>query len=219
MRRRRVLRAVPAIGVNIQAPVAGLKSRRDMRLISLILIAAAVFLLFLANAARFLVIDQPRPSDVILVVAGETAYRPARALDLLRRGFGRRLILDVPANADLFGTSELDLAQRYVESLPEAGSIKICPIYGLSTKAEAHDAGRCLSNSAAENILLVTSDYHTRRALSIFKKELPKHDYSIAAAYDPQQFGVHWWRHREWAKTFLYESLRLGWWELIDRWH
>ncbi len=189
-----------------------------MRLISLILIAAAVSLLFLANAARFLVIDQPRPSDIILVIAGETASRPARALDLLRHRFGRRLILDVPANADLFGTSEIDLAQRYVKSLPEAGSITICPIYGLSTKAETQDAGRCL-DSAAQNILLVTSDYHTRRALSVFKKELPKHDYSIAAAYDPQQFGVQWWRHREWAKTFLYESIRLGWWESIDRWH
>ena len=35
---------------------------------------------------------------------------------------------------------------------------------------------------------------------------------------DPREFGVRWWRHREWAKTNFYEWLRLAWWELIDRW-
>jgi hypothetical protein len=62
------------------------------------------------------------------------------------------------------------------------------------------------------------SDYHTRRALRIFTKEAPNHSFSIAAAYDPREFGVQWWRHREWSKTNLYEWMRLTWWELIDRW-
>ena len=31
-------------------------------------------------------------------------------------------------------------------------------------------------------------------------------------------FGIQWWQHREWAKTNLYEWLRLAWWGLIDRW-
>ena len=174
--------------------------------------------LLLANSARFLVIDQPRPADVIVVLAGETDKRPARGLDLLRRKFAARMILDVPADAKLFQWTELDLAQLYVQALPEAASIAICPIYGLSTKAETQDVSRCLKDHPTHNVLIVTSDYHTRRALSTFTKEIPGYNYSIAAAYNPQQFGTQWWRHREWAKTALNEEVRLAWWEILDRW-
>ena len=75
-----------------------------------------------------------------------------------------------------------------------------------------------LKASAESVFCWVTSDFHTRRALSIFTSEVPSHTYSVAAAYDPREFGVQWWRRREWAKTNFYEWMRLGWWELIDRW-
>ncbi len=183
------------------------------------LAVVVLLVLLLANAARFLVIDQPRQADVIVVLAGETDNRPARGLDLLRQRPAARLILDVPADARLFEWSELDLARRYVETLPEASSINVCPIYGLSTKAEAQDVSRCLKAiPATQRVLLVTSDYHTRRTLSTFSKEVPAYSYSVTAAYNPQQFGTQWWRHREWAKTVLSEWARLVWWETIDRW-
>jgi uncharacterized SAM-binding protein YcdF (DUF218 family) len=75
-----------------------------------------------------------------------------------------------------------------------------------------------MKGSRARTVLLVTSDYHTRRALSIFGKSLPAYRYEIAAASDPRDFGAQWWRHREWAKTALDEWLKLIWWELVDRW-
>jgi uncharacterized SAM-binding protein YcdF (DUF218 family) len=182
------------------------------------LVAVALVLLALAESGRLLIIDSPRSSDVIVVLAGETDKRPARGLDLLRQGFAMQLILDVPADAKLFQWSEFELAQRYVQTLPEARAIRVCPIYGLSTKAEAQDVSRCLKDIPAKHVLLVTSDYHTRRALSTFRKEVPGYDYTIAAVYDPRQFGTQWWRHREWAKTFVYEWIRLAWWETVDRW-
>ena len=189
-----------------------------MRTFFLRLAVVILAILLLADAARFLVIDQPQQADVIVVLAGETDRRPARGLDLLRQKFAARLILDVPAEAKLFQWSELDLAQRYVQTLPEAASITVCPIYGLSTKAEAQDVSRCLEDHPAQHVLLVTSDYHTRRSLSTFKKEVPGYSYSVAAAYNQQQFGTQWWRHREWAKTALSEWARLAWWEIVDRW-
>jgi uncharacterized SAM-binding protein YcdF (DUF218 family) len=63
----------------------------------------------------------------------------------------------------------------------------LCAIHGLSTKAEALEASRCLDSIGGTRVCLVTSDYHTRRALSIFSKEAPNH-ISIAAAYDPREF-------------------------------
>ena len=68
------------------------------------------------------------------------------------------------------------------------------------------------------NVIVVTSDFHTRRALSVFTREIPAYKFSVAAAYNPSEFGVQWWRHRQWAKVNFDEWLRLLWWETIDRW-
>ena len=58
-----------------------------------------VFLVFVgliaglaAKAGSFLIVDEPRRSDMILVLAGETDRRPARALELLASGYGRRVV-------------------------------------------------------------------------------------------------------------------------------
>ncbi len=179
---------------------------------------AGGFLFLAAGSARWLVVNEPHPSDVIVVLAGETDLRPARGLELLDQGYGRRLVLDVPASARIYQWSQVDLAQKYAQGLPEAGAVTICPVQGLSTKAEAVEAGRCLAGLGRQKVLLVTSDFHTRRALSVFRTEVSQYEYSVAAAYDPREFGPQWWRHREWAKKNLDEWLRLAWWELVDRW-
>lgn len=170
-----------------------------------------------ATSGRFLVIDQPRKSDVMVVLAGETDRRPARGLELLDQGYAPRLMLNVPADAMIYQWNEVEIARKYVAGLPQASAIMICPIYGHSTRDESQDVARCLQDIGARKVLLVTSDYHTRRALSIFSRVMPA-DYSIAAAFDAKEFGVQWWRHRQWAKVNFDEWLKLIWWELVDRW-
>jgi uncharacterized SAM-binding protein YcdF (DUF218 family) len=189
-----------------------------MRKARISVVLAVLILAFLAASGRFLVVDQPRESDVILVLAGETDHRPARALELLNQGYAPRLILDVEAQSKMYQWSEADLAQKYAEGLGRAQSITICRVDGLSTKEEAVSAARCLRQVGGKNVLLVTSDYHTRRALSIFKREVPDRNFNVAAAFDAREFGVKWWQHREWAKVNFLEWLRLLWWELVDRW-
>jgi len=66
--------------------------------------------------------------------------------------------------------------------------------------------------------LLVTSDYHTRRALSTFRKKAPGIEWTVASLSDPTEFGVKWWQRREWAKTLVGEWERVVWWHLVDRW-
>jgi hypothetical protein len=173
-----------------------------------------------ANAGRFLVLDAPVRSDVILVLAGETEHRPERALELLDQGYGRRLVIDVPADAKTCGFTEVELARRYVQGLTQAASVEICPIAGLSTRDESHDAEPCLAGMGVgpKTILIVTSDFHTRRALSIFRHEIHGASFSTAAARDETQFGTRWWAHRQWAKTCVDEWLRLVWWNAVDRW-
>jgi hypothetical protein len=187
------------------------------------LVSLAVLVpLSLALAARsgnFLVIDAFQPSDVILVLAGETNHRPARALELLAQGYGRRMVLDVSARGKIYQLTELQLAEKYIRDLPQAAQIVICPIEGLSTKDESKDAEKCLAREGGGSVLIVTSDFHTRRAWSVFRREVPGHVYSVAAARDPEQFGAKWWTHRQWAKTLLDEWLRFIWWKVVDEWH
>jgi hypothetical protein len=185
----------------------------------LVVVVIVALILFGANAGKMLVIDSPQPSDLIVVLAGETDARPARALELLDQGYARRLLINVPADQRVFGFTAEQLAQQYERSRPESAQLSICPIEGLSTREEAHDVEKCLAREQGTRILLVTSDYHTHRALSIFRREISGKSFSIAAAYDSEQFGTRWWAHRQWAKTWLDEWLRWFWWVLVERWH
>jgi uncharacterized SAM-binding protein YcdF (DUF218 family) len=189
---------------------------RKLRVV--LIVAVSAFALFLATSGRFLVVNQLRHADVIVVLAGETDHRPSRGLELLSQGYASRMVLDVPAEARVYDSTMLQLAQKYVQSLPNGQSVVICPIGGLSTKTEAQEVAGCLQKTGAHSALLVTSDYHTRRALSIFKHELPGHPVYVAAAYNPRQFGEAWWKQRQWSKLNFDEWIRLVWWQAVDRW-
>jgi hypothetical protein len=186
-------------------------------IIAAILIAAGAVWLA-AQAGSFLVVEKPRKSDVILVLAGETDRRPKRALDLLAQGYGRRVLLDVPNQAKIYEFAQTELARKYIQDLPQPAAVSICPIDGLSTKEESKDAGKCLRREGAKTVLIVTSDFHTRRASDVFRRELPEFEFSVAGALQQEGFGTRWWTHRQWAKTFVDEWLRLLWWKAIDQW-
>jgi hypothetical protein len=171
----------------------------------------------LSQAARFLVIDNPEKADVIVTLAGETNVRPARALELLQKQMAPRMFIDAE-NQILYGKALPDIARQYISTLPNAANIGVCPINGLSTAGESEDVARCLQPLGVHRVLLVTSDFHTRRALEIFRKRLPQYQFSVAAAHDSRHFGFAWWTEREWAKTTFDEWVKLTWWELVDRW-
>jgi hypothetical protein len=190
------------------------KKRRVWMVATIILVCVV----FAANAGRMLVVDDPQPSDVILVLAGETDRRPARALQLLDQGYGRRVVIDVPGAVRIYSSTEIELAKKYVQGLRQAASVRICPIEGLSTRDESHDVEKCLAAEEGRRILIVTSEFHTRRALSIFRQELRGRSFSVAAAHDETQFGTRWWTHRQWAKTCLDEWMKALWWNGVERW-
>ncbi len=171
-----------------------------------------------SQAARILEVDDPQKCDAIVVLAGETNLRPARALELLRQGMARSMWIDVVARDRIFDRSLVEIAQKYTASLPEADRVKVCRVEGLSTFAEAEDVRRCLQPFPIHRVLLVTSAYHSRRALAIFRHRLPEYQFSVAAVHNPADYGMAWWTNREWAKTTLLEWVKLFWWEAVDRW-
>lgn len=188
------------------------------KILAVLILIAAMALLLVVTSGPFLVVNDPQHADVIVVLAGETDHRPRRGLELLGEGYAPRMLLDVPSVAKIYDTETLDMARAYINKLPQREAISICPLAGLSTKAEARDVSHCLEGMAVHRVLVVTSDYHTRRARSTFQHELHGPQVFAAAASDAQQFGTPWWKHRQWAKVNLDEWLRLVWWELVDRW-
>ncbi len=179
-------------------------------------------------AGFWLVVDAPQKADLIVVLAGETEQRPARGLQLVDQGYAPRLLLDVPAAAHIYHQEQMEIARQYLSNSPQAPKLAACPITGLSTRDEARDVSNCLASSRpgqtdlgqtkVKSILLVTSDFHTRRAVAIFRHEMPGVEFSVAAAYDPVTYGPKWWQQREWAKTFSGEIVKMFWWWGVDRW-
>ena len=193
------------------------KSRRaGLILLTLVLTALGVFAVY---GDRWLVVDQPTKSDAIVVLEGENDRRVSRGLELLRQGYASWLVLDANTVV-IFGSPNVDLARRFAASQPpqDAARIIVCPVPSQSTKGEAHDVAACLGSIGARKVLLATSDYHSRRALTVFRHELPGYEFSAASARDDHEYGHPWWKRRQWAKIFISEIAKLAWYELVDRW-
>ena len=189
-----------------------------MRWLRLLIVLVVVAVLLGRQAAHVLVVDNRQKSDAIVVLAGETSVRPALGVELLREQMGSRLFLDAESSEQVYDEPLTAIAQRYVDALPEANRISVCAIEGRSTAGETADAARCIASMGAHRVLIVTSDYHSRRAWMIFSHRLPQYQWSVAAARNPAAFGDAWWTNREWAKVTFDEWTKLTWWEAVDRW-
>jgi uncharacterized SAM-binding protein YcdF (DUF218 family) len=184
-----------------------------------VLVVLAVLVIFLLRqAGSFLVVNAPEHADLIVVLGGgNNDIRYWNGVRLMNEGWSPRLMLNVFDKAQTFGNRNIDLARNFVQRTAP-GRSKVCPIAENSTYDEARYLEACLRGTGVKSILLVTSEYHTRRSLSILQARLPQYRISIYAAADPYQFGQHWWRTREWAKTTLEEWERYLWWQCVDSW-
>jgi DUF218 domain-containing protein len=213
----------------ISAPIGSTKGYDDLagRKITVkpLTIAAIVFLvcaLLFLQPGGYLIVNSPQKSDAIVVLWGDQATaRYLHALELLRSGYGQHLVVDAHAG-QIYGQSIAALATDFVARTAgeNASQVSLCIIGGESTKEEAREVEQCLERlqPAPHSAILVTDDYHTRRALSIFRQRLPQYRWTAAANHDDSVFGQPWWKNREWAKTYLTECEKLVWWELWDRW-
>ncbi len=188
---------------------------RLLACLAIIFIALALF------AGRLLISDHPQQSDVIVVLAGDSQdQRYRRGMELLRAGYGKHLFLDASSDSNYFGHTPAEYAEAFLkqDAANMSQQVSVCPFEEDSTLTETQYVAKCLEPLHPHKILLVTSDWHTARARSIFAKKLPQYEWSAAAAQDARIFGTQWWRHREWAKTTFQEWLKVIWWNVVDRW-
>ena len=190
------------------------------RLLAIATIVVAI--VFVLRSAAFLVINRPQPSDAIVVLAGDSGdQRYWRGVELLHSGYAHQMLVDARADQVIWGHTPADYAAAFVKATASDSleRIQVCAIRADSTAGEIAGVAGCLQPLHPHSVLIVTSDYHTRRALSIARHMMPQYQWSMAAAWNSAEFGNHWWQHRTWAKTNLLEWQRLLWWQLADRWH
>jgi hypothetical protein len=192
-----------------------------IRIFVIAIIASLVIVVLGRTAGTFLVVDRPERGDAIVVLAGDqNDRRYYRALQVLNDGESLLLIVDSPIDQVMFGRTLAAQQEDFIRRTAgqRTDQVWVCPIRGDSTDRETRFVERCLQGRGLNSVILVTSDFHARRALSIFRQRLPQYDWSVAASRDTARFGENWWQHREWTKTTVLEWTKLIWWNTIDRW-
>jgi uncharacterized SAM-binding protein YcdF (DUF218 family) len=195
---------------------------KSVKAVAVLALGIAIVVLGLLHSGGYLVVNHPERSGVIVVLAGDhNDLRYWRGLELLREGYAQRMLVDAPADR-IYGRTYAEYAADFVaqsagENRPQ---ISVCAVMNDSTVQESSDIRRCLDRLGfvPQSVLLVTNDYHTRRALSILRSRLPQYRWSAAAVNDTALFGELWWRNREWAKIYVYEWEKLLWWKLFESW-
>jgi DUF218 domain len=162
----------------------------------------------------------PEHVDAAIVLQGSIAaekVRIAGAIDLLQRGVANRAMLSVPKES-YWGQAIPPVARSYLDRTygsDIAARIDFCETSGEvnSTLAEAQVLSSCIQEKHWQSIVIVTSDYHTRRAGMLWRRVTrhdPKIHLRIEGVTDPE-FQQPWWRHRQSAKVWLMESSKLVW--------
>ena len=163
----------------------------------------------LTAAANFLIEnDPPQKADAIVVLSGdEYGTRTIKAAQLAQAGYAPYVVVSGPKGllgpeSDLY--IEYARRQGYPESL-----FRGLPHDADSTRAETAIIGKYLNARGIRKILLVTSNYHTRRAARLMRTQNPGLEVMIIAAPDPYFIPNRWWKTRtgqklwalEWFKT------------------
>lgn len=204
------------------------RGQRGGALVNLIVLLGVVvfcFLIYLVRhplmryAAEYWVIDEPaQRADAILVLGDDNFYgdRATRAAELSRQqvapvvvASGRRL----RPSAGIAELLEHDLVERGV---PKDKVLR----FDNDTSDTIGEA-EALANLAKEkhwsSVIIVTSNYHTRRVRYIYEKIFPAEiAVSVASARDADFNPERWWEKRKSTALFGHEILGMleAFWEL-----
>lgn len=198
--------------------------RQLLRVFGLLLTAFILIVLCLLVWGDNLLVSvdvMPSHVDVAVALQGSMIAERARlagAMNLLQRGVAERVLLSIPRES-FWGQSLPPIARAYLDRTygeALAARVDFCDTGpGVdSTRQEAEVLLGCIEKQQWRSIAVVTSEYHTRRAGILWRKTIAQLDPTLSlyveSASDPQ-FQRPWWRHRQAAKIWLGESLKLVW--------
>ncbi len=181
-------------------------------LLLLLLIAAIAFYVFhipvLTALGRYLVVDQPPvKADAVVVLGGdEFGMRTVKAAQLVQAGYAPYVLLSGPPIL-LAHESELMLAFAVKQGYP-ASLFQQYQHDANSTREEETALAAELQRRGIHRILLVTSNYHSRRATYLFHQIAPWLTVQTVDAPDTYFTPDTWWKTRRGRKTFVLEWMK-----------
>lgn len=183
------------------------------------LIAVALLLAFqssvLAALGNFLIkAGPPQKADIVVVLAGDGyGNRILKGAELVREGWAPKVLVSGPNGS--YGNYECDLEIAFAvkAGFPESYFLHL-EHRARSTEDEATVVVRKLRSMGVKKMILVTSDYHTRRAGKIYRNAAPDLQIFVVAARDEYFTAGGWWHDREARKIFLLEWTKT----IAERW-
>jgi uncharacterized SAM-binding protein YcdF (DUF218 family) len=174
-------------------------------LITLVAVVLGLIVLYLARHAIFRVVgegwvveDTLERSDAILILSDDNFYadRATRASQVYRQGLGAIVVASGRRLRPYAGIAELmehDLIERGV---PKDKILRV-PHDADNTREEAKTLAQVAKQRKWRSVIVVTSNYHTRRARYIFSHVFPKDiRIRITGAHDDNFDPERWWEKR-----------------------
>jgi uncharacterized SAM-binding protein YcdF (DUF218 family) len=168
-------------------------------------------------AAEFWMVNDPAvPSDAIVVLGDDNfpGDRAFHAAELYRDGMAPVVVASgrmLRANAGI-----AELMQHDLESfgVPSSSIVKF-PSRAANTREEAEALKGLIDSRGWKRILVVTSNYHARRARFIYERVMPSSvSVRVSAAHDSEFDPSRWWETRVGRKLFFSELLGY----IVARW-
>ncbi len=198
-----------------------------VRLLALVFLIVFLLILYLARGpllravAAGWIVDEPlEKAQAIVVVGGDSSAgdRLRHAVQLYRAGWAPRLVLSGAPFRNYFNESELMAHEAKQLGVP-AEHLILAPSNADSTLEEALGLRAVLARHDFRKIIVVTSNFHTRRARTIFVGVYrPLGTRVIVSAAPDVRFDAQtWWQQREGRKQMVLEISKLiyTWWELL----
>jgi uncharacterized SAM-binding protein YcdF (DUF218 family) len=142
-------------------------------------------------------------ADVIIVLGGGAKERPERAAELFKTGMAPRIIISGEGD-DIINRNLLIAA-----GIP--ASVITLESKSRTTKENAELTVKLLRASQVHSAIVVTSWYHSRRALKTFEHEAPELKFFSRPSY-------YAFEHENWQKQGIAKRMRLEFLKLPGYW-
>jgi uncharacterized SAM-binding protein YcdF (DUF218 family) len=165
--------------------------------------------------------DDLAPSDVIVVLAGNSPFRARHAEALYARGLAPHVIIsNEPLSSHGVQTNWLELREHGLVRLaiPDAAIVPI-PEISDSTYEEALHSREIMQARGWRSAILVTDPFHMRRAALTFRQAFdPAGLTVIASPAEGSKYGVdNWWTDRNAIMRVAQEYLKLSYYLALGR--
>lgn len=172
----------------------------------------------LLNLGRFLVVsDDLEKSDAIVVFSGDNGVRTEVGVELLKEGYGEYLILSGGKVYD--DVTMAELMKNHAIKLGVDENKILIDDKSLTTYENAEFTKEIMEENNFNSLIVVTSDYHTRRSKLTMEKSLEdtlidgQNVEVIVTPSKEEEFDIKWWTSGNSILLIISEYLKLiGYW-------